>query len=115
MEIEELKTFVKSGVAETVVSFGPEAKLQLVFQLRLADQFEIQSDNAANGLVVHLAIPTEDIISLIEIAAAPASKKKLAKSYPCSIDTEFGLHRVEFEVDAFSLKQQLQRMPENNL
>ncbi len=115
MEIEELKTFVKAGEAESVVSFGPEARMQLTIQMRLTNQFEIQSENGDQGLVVHLGIPTEDIISLIEIAATPVPKKKLAKSYPCSIDSENGLHRVEFELDAFSLKQQLQRMPENNL
>lgn len=115
MEIEELKTFVKDGVAESKIAFGPESKLQLGFQVRLSEQFEIQSEFCKNGLMVHLGIPTEDIITLVEMATIPVSKKKLAKSYSCSIDAEHGLHRVDFEVDAFSVKEQLQRIPEHNL
>lgn len=108
MELNELTTFLASGRAQLKMGFGSAVEKQLGFHLQLADQFELKSENKEDGLVISILLPQKEVRELFEVAAYPAAKKKLVRSFKCPVSGDHDLHQVDFELDAFSLKDKTQ-------
>ena len=115
MELEELKNFAKTGLTSLKVQFGGDHAQKLCFYLQQDSQFQLRSETTPNGFEIYVSIVSVDVMDLLELAVGPTHKKKLQKSYACGSDSVYGVNRIDFEVDVFTLRSHINQGTDSTL
>jgi hypothetical protein len=104
LDLAELRTLLDEGKAELGIQFGLTKIDQLRLMLATDEKFSITCQNKGEGLILALVLPREDLNSLFSDAAPPVAKKKLVRHFAGPEIEGAGRLNVEFELDAFSLR-----------